>query len=75
MAKTKITLEDEGQDLLWLIIENNTVVDGGPFHGGLYEGAIVPMVNVKVGELLPIHHPPLIEYGFLRYIVEKVEQI
>ena len=75
MVKTKITLEDEGQDLLWLVVENNTVVDGGPYHGGLYKDAVVPMVNVEIGKRLPIHHPPQIIFGFLRYTVEKVEQI
>lgn len=75
MVKTKITLEDNGQDLLWLTIEDNTVIDGGPYHGDLYKGAIVPMINVEIGEMLPIHHPPQIIFGFLRYKVEKVEQL
>lgn len=31
----KITLEDKGQDFLWLLIDNYTVVEAGPFQGNI----------------------------------------
>ncbi len=71
----KITLEDKGQDFLWLLIDNYTVVEAGPFQGNIWKGAFVPVPMVKVGELCPIHHPPHIRVGFLKYRVEKIEEV
>lgn len=39
----KINLKDEGQDLLWFIInEEGIVLEAGPFHNDLYKGAYIP---------------------------------
>ena len=71
----KITLEDKGQDFLWLLVDNYTVVDAGPFQSHIWKGAFVPLPMVKVGEPCPIHHPPHIRIGFLKYRVEKIEEV
>lgn len=43
--KKKITLVDEGQDLLYLIVDiDGTVVDAGPFHNKLYVGGEIPII-------------------------------
>ena len=71
----KITLEDKGQDFLWLLVEDFTVIDAGPFQNHIWKGAFVPVPMVKIGELCPIHHPPHIRFGFLKYRVEKIEEV
>ena len=76
MTKTKITLEDKGQDLLWMVIDDTgEVVDAGPYQMKIWKGAFVPEIDIEVGYPLPIHHPPHIMYGYLKYDVEKAEQI
>lgn len=71
----KITLEDKGQDILWLIIDDSVVVNAGPYQWHLWEGATIPMSMVKVGQPCPVHHPPHIKFGFLKYRVEKIEEV
>ena len=37
---TKITLEDLGQDFLWLTVnDDGRVIDAGPFQGNIWRGA------------------------------------
>lgn len=78
MAKvTKITLEDQGQDFLELYVdEHGIVMDAQPFQSSIWKGALIPIKNkkmFKVGVRCPIHHPPCIIYGFLKYLIEKIE--
>lgn len=78
MANTKITLEDLGQDLLWFIVDENTltVIEAGPFHNELYKDSIIPIDQedlCSVGMECPIHNPPNINHGFLKYKIVKIE--
>jgi len=78
MKVTKITLEDKGQDLLELYVNDECeVVAAGPF-GSSWVGATIPVTiegMVKVGELCPIHNPPHINFGLLKYKVESIERV
>lgn len=75
----KIKLEDKGQDFTVIVTDDNgVVIDAQPFQAGLWQGAIVPVHEKSLfreGERLPIHHPPYIEYGYLKYRIEKIEHI
>lgn len=80
MVTIKITLEDKGQDFLELYVseEDEKVIDAQPFQGNIWRGAIIPISDkslFKVGKRCPIHHPPHIKFGFLDYIIEKIERI
>lgn len=79
MITTKITLEDQGQDLLELYVsEEEVVIDAQPFQSSIWKGAMIPLSDkgmCKVGKQCPIHHPPHILYGFLNYKIEKIERL
>lgn len=71
--KFKIQLEDKGQDLLTFITdEKGQIIEVGPFHKTLYKGGYIPLESQKIGEPCMIHHPPQINYGFLKYKVEGI---
>lgn len=76
--RTKIILEDNGQDFLEFICnEEGIIVETQPFQGGIWNGAYIPIESpdlVKVGEECPIHNPPHIYYGSLKHKIEKIEQ-
>ncbi len=73
----KITLEDKGQDLLWLVVnELGFVTDAGPYQKDIWVDAYIPIGEMLViGEPCPIHHPPIIRFGYLRYKVESIIEI
>lgn len=75
----KITLEDRGQDFTILYTnEDGIVIDAQPFQSEIWHGAIIPVNNLclfEVGQPLPIHHPPHIIYGFLKYRIAEIEYI
>lgn len=79
MKITKITLEDQGQDFLELYVsEDEVVIDAQPFQSHIWKGAMIPISDksmVKVGARCPIHNPPYINYGFLKYNIEAIEVI
>lgn len=79
MKVTKITLEDKGQDVLALFVDSNgVVIDAKPFQSSVWNGAIVPIGvagMVKVGVECPIHNPPHIIFGCLKYRIEAVETV
>ena len=79
MLVTKITLEDTGQDLLELFVNDQCeVIEAGPFQNSVWGGATIPVTidgMVRPGELCPIHNPPHIIFGLLRHKVEKVERV
>ena len=71
---TKITLEDKGQDLLWLRVnEAGLVEEAGPFQNEIWKDSYIPLWIVEVGKPCPIHHYPHIIYGFLKYKVESIK--
>lgn len=73
---TKITVEDKGQDVLWFKINNAGIVEeAGPFQKEVWKGAYIPYWDVYVGQPLPIHLPPYITHGFLKYKVTSVKRI
>ncbi|MBP3829838.1 MAG: hypothetical protein ILA06_05995 [Bacteroidaceae bacterium] len=72
---TRINLEDMGQDLLWLRVnEGSLVEEAGPFQNEIWKDAYVPLWMVKVGLPCPIHKCPNIIRGFLKYKVISVEK-
>lgn len=75
MSKHIIHFEDNGQDFLQFIVENDKVVEAKPFQSKIWEGASIPVEIVIVGERCPIHHPPHINFGYLKHKVEKIEII
>lgn len=69
----KITLEDKGQDLLWLRVnEGGLVEEAGPFQNSIWKDSYVPYWSARVGSLCPIHKPPHIDRGFLKYKIESI---
>ena len=78
MAKTKIHLEDNGQDLLWLVCnEHGTIVDAGPFQASVWTGGTIPIWDeslFKEDQPCPIHNA-YIRYGFLKHKIETIEMI
>lgn len=80
MNVVKITLEDKGQDFIEIYVSEETdqIIDAKPFGGNIWKGAYVPLCcndMVAVGKLFPIHNPPYISFGFLKYKIEKIEHI
>ena len=71
---TKITLEDKGQDLLWLRVNDAGLVEeAGPFQNEIWKDSYIPLWIVEVEKPCPIHHYPHIIYGFLKYKVESIK--
>ena len=75
--KTKIHLEDSGQDFLEFVCdEDGIITDTFPFQGDIWNGSYIPLESemCKVGELCPIHNAH-IQYGFLKYKITKIETL
>lgn len=68
-----IHLEDQGQDLLRLVIENGSVIEEQPINRGIFIGGGVPDFLLEVGQPCPMHCPPNIVFGYLKYNVSKIE--
>lgn len=75
MSKYKIILEDNGQDFLEFIVENDVIIDVFPFQKEIWKGAYILIEMVIVGEKCPIHKPPYINFGELKYNVEELIDI
>ena len=74
--KYKITLEDNGQDLLTITTDSKgMILECFPYHTSLYAGGYIPIRSQKIGEKCMIYKPPTINFGFLKYKVEKIEEI
>ena len=72
---TKITLEDRGQDLLCLRVnEAGLVEEAGPFQNEIWKDSYIPLWIVEVGKPCPILHYPHIICGFLKYKVEAIKK-
>ncbi len=78
MAKIKIDLEDNGQDVLWMLCdEHGTVVDAGPYQSAVWTGHTIPVWDselMRVGEPCPINLG-MIRHSFLKHNIEKVQTI
>lgn len=67
----KIHFEDQGQDLLWFVInpETELIVKAGPFHNSIYAGAWVPNCNLKEGDFIEYSNkfgPAIIKYPIVK---------
>ena len=72
----KIYIEDKGQDILWFKVNDGGLVEeAGPFQNELWEGAYIPYWGLRIGQMLPIHHPPHIIRGFLKYRIVAIKKI
>ena len=71
--KHRIKLEDKGQNFLEFIVKDDIIIRAEPFQTEVWKGGSIPTNDVKVGELLPIHKPPHINFGYLKYNVESIE--
>lgn len=70
---TKIILEDKGQDLLWLRVNDGGLVEeAGPFQNEFWKDSYIPLNIVCVGKPCPIHKYPHIIQGFLKYKVIEI---
>lgn len=69
----KIHFDDQGQDLLWFIINTETelVESAGPFHNSVYEGAWIPNFNLKEGDF--IEYSNKFGPGTIKYPIVKIE--
>lgn len=79
METIKITLEDKGQDFTKIFCDNSgNIINVEPFQKDIWIGSLIPIKDkkmFKVGELLPIHNPPHIIFGFLDHKIEKIEYL
>lgn len=73
MKRKIIHLEDQGQDLLRLVTENDLVVEEQPFNRGIFTGGYIPSLQIEIGSPCPMHCPPSLVFGYLKYNVEKIE--
>lgn len=78
MAKTKIQLEDNGQDILWFLCdEHGLIIDASPFQSDIWKGGTIPIWDdelMMTGKPCPIHNA-YIKQGYLKYKIEKIEII
>lgn len=76
MKGYKITLEDKGQDFLRFITDDKgIVIEALPYQTDVWKGALIPIAQQEIGDLCMIHHPPRIEYSYLRYKVLDIKEI
>jgi len=69
-----IELEDKGQDFLEFQVDKDGIIlKAIPYQTEIWKGAYIPLTSVKVGKVLPIHKPPYINFGFLKYKVKSVK--
>jgi hypothetical protein len=69
-----IEFEDNGQDFLeFQINKNGFVLASSPFQSDLWKGAYIALSDVRINEELPIHHPPHINFGYLKHKVKSVK--
>ncbi len=72
----KIELEDNGQDFLSFETDpSGTIIKTEPFQGAVWNGGYIPVEVQEIGELCMMHHPPNIEYGFLKHRVTKITEL
>lgn len=49
--RIKVEFEDQGQDILWFIIDNvkRVILEAGPFHNSIFKGAIITNSIINEG--------------------------
>lgn len=80
--KIKIHLKDEGQDLLWFIVDtsNDHITQAGPFHNQIYAGKYVfcprslrTGMYVEYSDTpITVMHQPLTR---IKYPITKIERL
>lgn len=72
-----VELEDNGQDFLFFHISPEGVItDTKPFQGSVWKYGQVPLHSLhylEVGKSFPIHHPPHINFGFLKHKIKAID--
>lgn len=69
----KVELEDNGQDFLHFITDNDGVIqEAHPFQTSVWKGGVIPIEIQEIGMPCMIHHPPNINYGFLKHNVLSI---
>ncbi|HAZ00683.1 MAG: hypothetical protein A2W90_14495 [Bacteroidetes bacterium GWF2_42_66] len=73
--KKKIYFEDHGQDFLWWIIdENGTVIDCGPFQASVWVDCKVLNNEIEIGEFV-VFETKVGDIMELKYSIEKIEEL
>lgn len=78
MIKTRIRFEDKGQDLLWMLVEDDEIKDSNLLQW-FYVGKKV-VRTPKVGEPLTVMFrskipPHDIEYGDTKGVISRIEEV
>lgn len=78
MSKTRIRFEDKGQDLLWVLVEDDEIKESN-LQQWFWVGKKV-VRTPKIGEPLTIEivsqiPPHEIEYGDTRGLISRIEEV
>lgn len=75
MSGFLVELEDNGQDFIKFITdESGVIIESKPFQTNFWKGGIIPLNQQVIGELCMIHHPPHIEFGYLKHKVISINK-
>lgn len=57
--------------------QSGGIVDAKPFQKEAWVGGVIPLDfgMLVVGEALPIHKPPHINFGFLKHNVKSIKRV
>ncbi|MGV4439904.1 hypothetical protein EDM00_11505 [Ornithobacterium rhinotracheale] len=74
--KIIIELEDKGQDFTKIICDKRGIIlETRPFQTEMWKGGIIPIREEElfaIDKECPIHKPPIINYGFLKYKIKNI---
>lgn len=75
---TIIQIEDKGQDFTKIICdESGKILETKPCQSEVWKGGYIPLYEngmFSIGKPCPIHHPPHIEFGFLKYNIIDISE-
>lgn len=75
----RIHLRDEGQDLLWIDVQDGFIVDAGPFNGQWLVGQIFCNhwfgQKLRKGSFVKFSRDPQHGYIQLDYPIDRVEEL
>lgn len=76
---TRYHLEDIGQDLLWIDIEDGDIVGAGPYHNDLYAGKLsydyYANKTLRKGNKIRYSESPDHPVLFIKYPIVKIERL
>lgn len=77
MKRYVIELEDLGQDFTKIITDHTgEIIETRPFQTEHWKGGCIPIKDrslFDIGKECPIHHPPHIEFGWLKYRIVRID--